>query len=257
MVLFIFNTFFCLETSARCTISNVRLALGNHFKGAVEVVAKSERVLCPQGTLISGQGSVQSVLISATRRGRSTPTAASTADDRPKTYMTKSKIQLPLSASDCADPITWRTFPGLFAGGGVDVMTKALLGAPGFVPPEQGRVLDFACGSGCIAAALRLQQPSTDLTIHTLDGDACALHACKKNVPGIDTNHCYLTSGWLKDEHKERVVAKNGEAAHIAAGSEAFDWVVSNPPVHAGQPDDFRVVSELIAGAPSRLVRHA
>ena len=34
-----------------------------------------------------------------------------------------------------------------------------------------------------------------------------------------------------------------------------YDWIVSNPPVHRGQPDDFSVVQLLIRGAPARLRR--
>ena len=48
----------------------------------------------------------------------------------------------------------WTTYPGLFAGGGVDVMTAALLRALP-APPPGARVLDACCGSGTIAAALR------------------------------------------------------------------------------------------------------
>jgi 16S rRNA G1207 methylase RsmC len=29
-----------------------------------------------------------------------------------------------------------------------------------------------------------------------------------------------------------------------------LDWVISNPPVHAGYPDDFAVLQGLIAGMP-------
>lgn len=35
------------------------------------------------------------------------------------------------------------------------------------------------------------------------------------------------------------------------AKGKRFDWVISNPPVHAGHPDDFSVLQELIAGMPS------
>ena len=35
-----------------------------------------------------------------------------------------------------------------------------------------------------------------------------------------------------------------------------YDWIVSNPPVHRGQSDDFQVVAELIRGARKRLRKH-
>lgn len=46
------------------------------------------------------------------------------------------------------------TYPGLFAGGGLDVMTRALLEALPPLPSAKARVLDFACGSGAIAAVI-------------------------------------------------------------------------------------------------------
>ena len=51
-----------------------------------------------------------------------------------------------------------RVYPGLFAAGGLDVMTAALLRA--LPPPPRGaNVLDFCCGSGAIAAALGAREP--------------------------------------------------------------------------------------------------
>ena len=51
-------------------------------------------------------------------------------------------------------PLPWVTLPGLFAAGGLDVMTAVLLRAlpP---PPPAARILDHCCGAGSIAAALR------------------------------------------------------------------------------------------------------
>lgn len=62
---------------------------------------------------------------------------------------------LPQPSSSSSLP--WVTLPGLFAGGGLDVMTTILLRTlpP---PPVRARVLDFCSGSGTIAAALTLQE---------------------------------------------------------------------------------------------------
>ena len=69
------------------------------------------------------------------------------------------------------EPALWRTYPGLFAKGGVDIMTRFLLcSLP--LPAEDGklasvpsprRVLDFACGSGTIAAWLVINYPQTEV----------------------------------------------------------------------------------------------
>ena len=93
-------------------------------------------------------------------------------------------------------PRNWATYPGLFAGGGLDVMTLALLAQ---LPPSPagGRVLDFACGSGTIAATLLARAAARGdggLRVHLLDADAVALHAARQNVPGA--RRCFHCAGW-------------------------------------------------------------
>jgi len=148
---------------------------------------------------------------------------------------------LELTAPGTDDVVTlpaWTTYPaGLFAGGGLDVMTSALLSL--LQPPRRGRVLDFASGSGTIAAALHASNPR--LRVHMLDADALAMRAAAVNVPGA---RCHTRDGWPSSD-------EGGSA--LRPGSHAFCAIVSNPPVHAGQPDDFRVLDGLVRGAPSRL----
>ena len=124
----------------------------------------------------------------------------------------------------------WITMPGLFARGGLDIMTSALLAALP-APAARARVLDFCSGSGVIGAALQAREPSVRL--HLLDADALAIHAAGRNVPSA---HVLLTDGWAGLPPKPR-----------------FDWIVSNPPVHLGLQTDFRVVRKLIAGAAKHL----
>eukprot|EP00927_Polykrikos_kofoidii_P032645 TRINITY_DN27748_c0_g1_i1.p1 TRINITY_DN27748_c0_g1~~TRINITY_DN27748_c0_g1_i1.p1 ORF type:complete len:389 (-),score=82.31 TRINITY_DN27748_c0_g1_i1:194-1195(-) len=128
--------------------------------------------------------------------------------------------------------LPWRVFPGLFAGGLLDVMTATLLRAlPS--PPSRAKVLDFCSGAGTIAAALRVQTPDIRLTL--LDADAVALEAARVNVP--DAQYV-LSDAW----------------SNLPDGR-TFDWIVSNPPVHCGLQPDFTVLSKLIDGALSRLRR--
>ena len=130
---------------------------------------------------------------------------------------------------------SWITYPGLFAGGGLDVMTGALLvEIPALAP--SARVLDFACGSGALAAALLAREPT--LRVVLLDADAVALAAARENVRGAQRFVC--ADGW--------------PASSRALGArKGFDVIVSNPPVHRGVPDDLRVLYELVSGAASRL----
>lgn len=111
-------------------------------------------------------------------------------------------------------------------------MTTALLRALP-APPPNASILDFACGSGAIAAALCTCAPSS--TVHLLDADTVALEAANTNVPSADAT--FSCAGWP-------LAGRMGVK---------YDWIVSNPPVHRGQPDDFVALIELIGGARRRL----
>ncbi|KAL3919870.1 MAG: hypothetical protein SGPRY_005473, partial [Prymnesium sp.] len=149
------------------------------------------------------------------------------------------------SASVEAVTLPWTTFPGLFAGGGLDVMTAALLEALP-QPPDNARILDACCGSGTIAAALseRMRSCNKRVRLHLLDADANALLAARGNVP--QAKRFFLCDNWPE---MGSALLKTGRPAK-------YHWIVSNPPVHHGQPDDFTVVLGLIHGAQQRLKKH-
>jgi len=145
--------------------------------------------------------------------------------------------------SEAKSEMDWVVYPGLFAGGGLDVMSAALLRAmPARLQSPRTSsgisVLDFCSGSGTLAAAVRLRSPSAALTL--LDADAVALTAARENLgggggggSGAAAPPCtfVLSDGW----------------AGLAAG-ETFDLIVSNPPVHLGLQPEFTVLSSLVAG---------
>jgi release factor glutamine methyltransferase len=76
------------------------------------------------------------------------------------------------------------------------------------------RVLDIGTGSGCIAVALKKNQPA--FTITAIDVSPGALHTARKNAAGNDTPIDFFTVDFL-DEHARK-------------GLPAFDIIVSNPP---------------------------
>lgn len=100
--------------------------------------------------------------------------------------------------------LAWRTYPGLFAGGQLDIMTHFLLHTvPIPTPTLDGEgegpvhVLDFACGSGSIGATINARAQSgshlsgshlsgthSHLKVHLLDADAVSMEAAKLNVRG-------------------------------------------------------------------------
>ena len=140
--------------------------------------------------------------------------------------------QATANTANATAPLDWTTMPGLFAGGGVDIMTTVLLRAlpP---PPKRARLLDFCCGSGIIAAALAAAEPTARL--HLIDADALAIRAARLNVPTAKA--ITLSDCWDDLPPKPR----------------RFNTIVSNPPVHLGLQSDFRVLRTLVAGAAKRL----
>ena len=101
----------------------------------------------------------------------------------------------------------------------------------------RARVLDFASGSGALAAALLARAPT--LRVHLLDADAVAIAAARENVP--TAARCFVCAGWPPLTSFKKRKPKR------------YDLIVSNPPVHAGQPDDFGVLVTMIRGARRRL----
>lgn len=123
-------------------------------------------------------------------------------------------------------PVDWVTYPGTFAGQGLDPGTALLLehlGAEGW--PRGGVVVDFAAGTGVLSAAAARARP--DVRLVMIEPDALARAAARVNVPGADLQG---VGGW--------------EAVGPA------DAIVSNPPYHRGKAEDLSVIQGLLERAP-------
>ena len=125
----------------------------------------------------------------------------------------------------------WVSYPGVFAKGGLDDGTRLLVGTLADLPPPDG-VLDYACGTGVIAAHVHMHFPQAH--IEMADWDALAVFAAGQNVPGAGT----------------RIVAALSDL-----GTSTYDLIVSNPPIHDGKSEDYTVLGQLIAQSPARLTR--
>lgn len=127
-------------------------------------------------------------------------------------------------------PLDLVSYPGLFAHGHLDTGTECLLQ----VLPEIAAgtaVLDFGCGAGVIARAVRERVPDAKLTL--LDVDAVALHAARQNVSDAE---CVLSDGLSGLGARER-----------------FGLILSNPPLHRGKDEDFGMLEALVAGTKQYL----
>lgn len=134
------------------------------------------------------------------------------------------RVEVALEVPDLPTP--WVSYPGVFAHGRLDAGTRMLLEA---LPPIAGgaRVLDFGCGSGVIGAVIAARTP--DAHVDFLDVDAVALAAVTENLPGART---ILADGLDEMDDRE------------------YDFIVSNPPYHAGKAETTRTVEAFLADAP-------
>ena len=128
-------------------------------------------------------------------------------------------------------PVRALSWPGLFAHGRLDPGSALLIGTLE-ARALSGRVLDYGCGAGALAAAALQVHPEARLTL--LDTDALALHAAGINLPGA-----------------ERLA---GSSLAALPRHDRFAHILSNPPFHAGRDEDFGPITALIREAPGRLL---
>ena len=123
------------------------------------------------------------------------------------------------------------SYPGVFSHGSLDKGTALLLQHLAHV--QSGRVLDFACGCGVIAAYLKASQPAIDLyasDVSTLATAATAATLAANELTGT-------------------VLAADG----LPAEPGQFEHIVSNPPFHTGQKTDYSIAEAFIRACPARL----
>jgi len=126
-------------------------------------------------------------------------------------------------------PSTLVSYPGVFAHGRLDSGTAMLVEALGDAPAVSS-ALDFGCGAGAIGVAIRQLWPHASL--HMLDAFAPAVAAARENVPDAT------------------VVLGDGLGA---LAPRRYDLIASNPPIHTGKGEDFRVLRRLVEEAPEYL----
>ena len=85
------------------------------------------------------------------------------------------------------------------------------------------RLLDLGCGTGILCGLSRL-----GTEVHALDRDYLSLEATRINVPNVTL---HWSSRWIEDTEQ------------------AFDLMLSNPPIHDGKVEDHSVVAFLIQQA--------
>ncbi|MDL9980630.1 class I SAM-dependent methyltransferase [Microbacterium sp. ASV49] len=156
----------------------------------------------------------------------------------------KSRVLISRGPHDGADPVARRAtidglvvcaYGGVFAGPAIDIGTRFLLESlPATVPDE---VIDFACGSGVVAASLALRHPS--LRVFATDQSAAAVASARETA--------------LANSVANRVdVVRDDLLSSRAAGS--AECIVLNPPFHVGAVVTEDVAPRLFADA-ARVLR--
>lgn len=123
------------------------------------------------------------------------------------------------------------SYPGVFNHGKLDKGTALLLKHLDNI--QSGRVLDFACGSGVIAAWLKAKNPALEIVasdVSTLATAATEATLAANQLSGL-------------------VLLADGLPAETAV----FQHIVSNPPFHTGQKTDYSIAEAFIRACPSRL----
>lgn len=112
---------------------------------------------------------------------------------------------------------------GVFSEKHLDLGTELLLS---HLPTLKGRVLDFGCGAGVIAAALLKADPK--LEIECIDINAMALAACELTLKA--------------NQMHAKVYPSDG----LAQVKGLFDGIISNPPFHDGLESTTNIATDFV-----------
>ena len=121
--------------------------------------------------------------------------------------------------------------PGVFSQNSLDKGTEILLA---HLPENMsGKVLDFGCGAGVIAAYIGTVYPQTHLSL--VDVSALALHSAQTTLTLNNLTGEYIASDSLSQVNKR------------------YDFVVSNPPFHQGIKTHYGATEQFLVAVKQKL----
>ncbi|MGR5095833.1 16S rRNA (guanine(1207)-N(2))-methyltransferase RsmC [Vibrio maritimus] len=123
-----------------------------------------------------------------------------------------------------------KSLPGVFSHGEFDHGTQLLLNN---LPELKGKVLDFGCGAGIIGAYMGIKNP--DIKLNLCDINAFAIESSKQTLKANGLSGEVFASDVYSDTGK------------------GYDFIVSNPPFHAGLDTSYSATETLLADAPNQL----
>ncbi|MDN3609095.1 16S rRNA (guanine(1207)-N(2))-methyltransferase RsmC [Vibrio ostreicida] len=123
--------------------------------------------------------------------------------------------------------ITVKSLPGVFSHGQFDVGSQLLLDS---LPVLSGKVLDFGCGAGVIGCVMAILNPNI------------ALEMCDISALAVKSSQATLEANELKG----RVFASDV----YSDTSKDYQFIISNPPFHAGLETSYKATETLLSQAP-------
>lgn len=130
--------------------------------------------------------------------------------------------------------------PGIFSDGELDAGTAMLLDTLAEVPPDTGRILDFACGAGVIGAWWQRLQAEREESVSPVDG--------------VDVQFQALTCAretYDRAGAEGSIIASDG----LSTVEGQYQSVVTNPPFHSGIRTDTSVTERFLQGISRHLVK--
>lgn len=128
--------------------------------------------------------------------------------------------------------LTVRSLPGVFSHGEFDKGSELLLNT---LPSLRGKVLDFGCGAGVIGAVMKAKNPRIELAL-------CDISA--------------LAIASAKETFKVNSLSATFTATDVYCALEGrYNYLISNPPFHAGLKTCYHATEDFIAQAPDYLVK--
>ncbi|MGR5362116.1 16S rRNA (guanine(1207)-N(2))-methyltransferase RsmC [Vibrio mediterranei] len=125
-------------------------------------------------------------------------------------------------------PITVKSLPGVFSHGEFDSGSQLLLNN---LPELKGKVLDFGCGAGVIGAYMGLKY--NDIELNMCDINAFAIESSKQTLLANNLEGQVFASDVYSD---------------VTPG---LDFIISNPPFHAGLDTSYSATETLLSDAPN------
>ncbi|NOI22952.1 16S rRNA (guanine(1207)-N(2))-methyltransferase RsmC [Vibrio mediterranei] len=125
-------------------------------------------------------------------------------------------------------PITVKSLPGVFSHGEFDGGSQLLLNN---LPELKGKVLDFGCGAGVIGAYMGLKY--NDIELNMCDINAFAIESSKQTLLANNLEGQVFASDVYSD---------------VTPG---LDFIISNPPFHAGLDTSYSATETLLSDAPN------